>query len=115
MATTRRRLFLRCGGFTRLSVGALRHRGVPGKRPVRACDPGHLKITGSAVWDNSQERWRLIDAQLDAGWQNRQQLDDGVLDIGRHRFLVVAMHGRTVVLVQSTRNYSASRSPSTTL
>ena len=83
--------------------------------PCGLATPGTSKITGSEVWDNSQERWRLIDAQLDAVWQNRLQLDDGVLDIGRHRFLVVAMHGRTVVPVKSTRNYSASRSPSTTL
>ncbi len=83
--------------------------------PCGLAAPGTSKITGSEGWDHSQERWRLIDAQLDAVWQNRLQLDDGVLDIGRHRFLVVAMHGHTVVPVKSTRNYSASRSPSTTL
>ena len=76
--------------------------------PCGLAAPGTSKITGSEGWDNSQERWRLIDAQPDAVWQNRLQLDDGVLDIGRHRFLVVAMHGRTVVPVKSTRNYGST-------
>lgn len=36
--------------------------------------------------DNSQERWRLIDAQLDAVWLNRLQLDNGMREIGLQRF-----------------------------
>ena len=97
LASTRppeRRLFTRCGGFTRLLVAGLRVRGTPARARCGFAgyfNPGNLEDHWvGEVWDADEARWRLIDAQLDEVWRERLGIDDDVLDISRDRFLVAA-------------------------
>ena len=49
------------------------------------------------VWDAGEDRWRLVDAQLDAVWRSRIGFRGDPLDVERDSFLVAAdawMHCR---------------------
>ena len=42
------------------------------------------------VWSRDQDRWILVDAQLDEAWQRQPAVDFDVLDVPRDRFIVAA-------------------------
>lgn len=88
------RLFCRCGGFTRLLVAVLRSHGVPARARCGFAayfNPGHFQDHWlGEVWDTDEERWRLVDAQLDEVWRSRSHIEEDVLDVPRDRFLVAA-------------------------
>jgi Transglutaminase-like superfamily len=89
-----RRLLTRCGGYTRLLVGALRHQGVPARARcgfATYLNPGHFEDHWvGEVWDRTDQRWRLVDAQLDEVWRTQLHIDDDPLDLARDRFLTAA-------------------------
>ena len=89
-----RRLFTRCGGFTRLVVAGLGAHGTPARARCGFAAYFHPGTFADhwvgEVWDAGENRWRLVDAQLDEVWRERLGIDDDVLDISRDRFLVAA-------------------------
>jgi hypothetical protein len=86
-----RRILMRCGGFTRLLVSALRAHGIPARARCGFAayfNPGHFEDHWvGEVWDSTRARWRLVDAQLDEVWRARLNIDDDVLNVDRDRFL----------------------------
>lgn len=86
-----RRLFMRCGGFTKLLVSALRSQHVPARARcgfAAYLNPGNFEDHWIAeVWDAREERWRLVDAQMDDVWRERLHVEDDVLDLSHDRFI----------------------------
>ena len=81
-----------CRDFTVLFLAIARHKGIPARMRVGFAAyfvPGwHLDHVVAEVWDEREQRWRLVDAELDAGHGDRT--DDTVLDpldLPRDRFI----------------------------
>jgi len=84
-----------CRDFTLLLVSLLRHRGVPARA---RCGfgayflPGHYEDHWVAeVWDASEQRWKLVDAQLDAFQCEALKIPFDPLDVPRDQFIVGGM------------------------
>jgi hypothetical protein len=81
-----------CRDFTVLFLAMARHKGIPARARVGFATyfvPGwNLDHVVAEVWDEDEGRWRLIDAELDAGHIDRA---DGAtldpLDLPRDRFI----------------------------
>jgi len=81
-----------CRDFTVLAVAILRTHGVPARA---RCGFGAYFISGQLedhwvceVWNASQARWVLVDAQLDEHQRRALKPDFDVLDVPRDRFVV---------------------------
>ena len=81
-----------CRNFTVVMVAMLRARGIPARA---RCGFGTYFVDGwfvdhwvAEVWSAAEERWKLVDAQLDDFQRARLSLDFDPLDIPRDRFLV---------------------------
>lgn len=89
-----RRLVCRCRNFTLLLVASLRAKGVPARARCGFAayfNPGHYEDHQVCeYWNNSEQRWQLVDAQLDEVWRARLGIDFDVLDVPRDQFLVAA-------------------------
>lgn len=87
-----RRLAGNCRDFSVLLTTILRHQGVPARARCgfgRYFMPGHYEDHWVAeVWDGLEQRWRLVDAQLDALQQAKLNLAFDPLDVPRDQFIV---------------------------
>jgi hypothetical protein len=87
-----RRLVGCCRDYAVLLCSMARHRGIPARLRVGFADyflPGSLEDHAVAeCWDASEERWRLIDAQLGAPHRAHYRIAFDPLDVPRDRFLV---------------------------
>lgn len=90
--TPRERLIGCCRDFTVLFLAIARHKGIPARARVGFATyfaPGwYLDHVVAEVWDATEGRWRLVDAELDAEHIDRA---DGMtldpLDLPRDRFV----------------------------
>lgn len=87
-----RRLAGRCHHYTLLLVALLRANGVPARA---RCGFSAYFIPGRfedhwvcEYWNADQERWVLVDAQLDEVWQDKLSFPYDNLDVPRDAFLV---------------------------
>jgi hypothetical protein len=81
-----------CRHFTVLMVAMLRAQGTPARA---RCGFGGYFTDGffedhwvCEYWDRGQERWKLVDAQIDATQRGWFPIDFDVTDVPRNRFLV---------------------------
>ena len=85
------RLGARCHGFSRLTVAFLRSLGVPARARCGFASyfvPGKLEDHWVAEWwDEAAGRWKMVDAQLDATWQNRVGFDGDPFEIAEAEFV----------------------------
>lgn len=76
-----------CRDFTLLLVSSLRQKGVPARSRAgfaKYLDPdGPFWLTHwvAEVWDSRQERWRLVDAQIDAAQRDYYEVKANTLDL----------------------------------
>ena len=88
------RLACRCRNFTLLLLGPLRVKGIPARARYGFAayfNPGQYEDhVVCEYWNASQERWQLVDPQLDEVWCERLGIDFDVLDVPRDQFLVAA-------------------------
>jgi hypothetical protein len=88
----RERLVGCCRDFTVLFLAMARHKGIPARARVGFASyfaPGwNVDHVVAEVWDAAGERWRLVDAELDAGHVDRGD-DTAIdpLDVPRDRFI----------------------------
>lgn len=87
-----RRLVGNCRDFSLLLTTMLRHQGVPARA---RCGFGAYFLTGhyedhwvAEVWDVAEQRWRLVDAQMDALQREKLDLPFDPLDVPRNQFIV---------------------------
>ncbi len=87
-----RRLVGNCRDFSVLLTTILRHQGVPARARCgfgRYFIPGHYEDHWVAeVWDAAEQRWRLVDAQMDALQRAKLNLPFDPLDVPRDQFIV---------------------------
>ncbi|WP_436795047.1 transglutaminase domain-containing protein [Actinospongicola halichondriae] len=86
-----RRVGARCHAFTRLTVAFLRHAGVPARA---RCGFGAYFRPGwfedhwvAEYWDADQQRWTMVDAQLDGVWRQMIGFDGDPLGITGDEFV----------------------------
>lgn len=88
------RLACRCRNFTLLLLGPLRAKGIPARARYGFAayfNPGHYEDhVVCEYWNASEDRWQLVDPQLDEMWCGRLGIDFDVLDVPRDQFLVAA-------------------------
>jgi hypothetical protein len=94
----RSRVGARCHAYSRLTVAFLRANGVPARA---RCGFGSYFVPGlledhwvAEHWDEDAGRWKKVDAQLDATWQNRINFGGDPFDITEEEF-VTAGHAWT--------------------
>ncbi|HKP59384.1 MAG TPA: transglutaminase-like domain-containing protein [Polyangiales bacterium] len=81
-----------CRHFTLLLMAALRHQGVPAR--ARVGFGGYFTPGGfedhwvCEYWNASQDRWVLVDAQLDDVLRKLMNIDFDPLDVPRDRFVI---------------------------
>ena len=86
-----RRVGARCHTYSRLTVALLRNAGVPARARCGFGGyfrPGWLEdhwIT--EIWDADGERWRMVDASLDATWQKVIGFDGDPFDLTPEEFV----------------------------
>ena len=89
-----RRLVGRCHHFAVLLTAMLRHQGVPARTRCgfgAYFNPGHFEDHWVCeAWRESEQRWVVVDPQLDKVWQDRLGIHDDVLDLPRDQFIVAA-------------------------
>ncbi|MDT0352519.1 transglutaminase domain-containing protein [Pseudonocardia charpentierae] len=85
------RLACRCRNFTLLLLGPLRAKGIPARARygfAAYVNAGHYEDhIVCEYWNASEERWQLVDAQLDEVWCQRLGIGFDVLDVPRDQFL----------------------------
>jgi len=85
------RLACRCRNFALLLLGPLRAKGIPARARYGFAtyfNPGHYEDhVVCEFWNPSEERWQLVDAQLDVVWCERLGIGFDVLDVPRDQFL----------------------------
>jgi hypothetical protein len=81
-----------CRSYSVLMVAFLRSKGIPARA---RCGFGAYFKSGwfedhwvCEHWDAAEQRWRLVDAQIDGLQRERLALDFDVLDVPRDRFIV---------------------------
>lgn len=82
----------RCNTYTLLTVALLRSAGIAARS---RCGFGTYFVPGfyedhwvAEYWDADQQRWRMVDAQLDATWQKMLGMDHGaVVEVGPDQFV----------------------------
>lgn len=86
-----RRVGARCHAFTRLTVAMLRHAGVPARA---RCGFGAYFRPGwfedhwvAEYWDATRPGWTMVDAQLDAVWQEMIGFDGDPIAITPDEFV----------------------------
>lgn len=84
----------RCHAFSRLTVALLRAAGVPARA---RCGFGAYFHTGwyedhwiAECWNDTEGRWQMVDAQLDATWQEIIGFDGDPVDITATEFVTAA-------------------------
>lgn len=81
----------RCHTFSRLVVALLRAAGVPARARCGFATyfvPDQLEDHWVAeCWDPDEQRWRMVDAQLDASWRDAIRFDGDLLDITPDQFV----------------------------
>jgi Transglutaminase-like superfamily len=81
-----------CRHYTLLLTAALRQRGIPARARVGFAgyfNPGGFEDHWVCeYWNATQERWILVDAQLDGVLRKLMELDFDPLDVPRDRFIV---------------------------
>jgi hypothetical protein len=89
-----KRLACRCRNYTLFLVAPLRAMGVPARARCGFAayfNPGHYEDHWVCeYWNASEERWQLVDPQLDEVWRTQLGIDFDVLDVPRDQFLVAA-------------------------
>lgn len=85
------RVGARCHAFSRLTVAFLRSVGVPARA---RCGFGSCFVPGmledhwvAEYWDADLDRWKMVDAQLDATWRSLIGFDGDPLDITGEEFV----------------------------
>lgn len=90
--TPQNRLAGRCHTYTKLLVAFLRAKNIPAR--ARCGFATYLTPTGyedhwvCEYWHASEQRWVLVDAQLDAVWRQKLNIQWNTLDVSRDQFLV---------------------------
>jgi hypothetical protein len=86
------RIATNCRGFTVMAVAMLRSKGVPARA---RCGFGAYFTPGLfedhwvvEFWDAEQERWRLLDAQIDEKQRGMFKVDFDLTDVPRDKFVV---------------------------
>jgi hypothetical protein len=81
-----------CRSYSVLMVALLRSKGIPARA---RCGFGAYFNSGTfedhwvcELWDAGEQRWRLVDAQIDTLQRERLALDFDVLDVPRDQFVV---------------------------
>ncbi len=83
----------RCNTYSLLTVALLRAAGIPARSRCGFATyfvPGYYEDHWVAeYWDQSEQRWVMVDAQLDATWQRLLgiEADTGFVTIGPEQFL----------------------------
>jgi hypothetical protein len=87
-----KRLVCRCRNFSLLLLSMLRAKGVPARLRCGFAayfNPGNFEDHWVCeYWNTAEERWVLVDAQLDEVWREKLKIDFDILDVPRDRFLV---------------------------
>lgn len=87
-----RKLVGNCRDFSVMLTAILRHQGVPARARCGFGTyflPNHYEDHWVCeVWNREQERWILVDAQLDALMLEKLPIDFDPLDVPRDRFIV---------------------------
>ena len=87
-----KRLVSRCRHFLLLLLAALRAKGVPARARCgfgTYFNPGYFEDHWVCeYWSAAEQRWILVDTQLDEVWREKLKVDFDVLDVPRDRFLV---------------------------
>ena len=88
------RIGCRCHAFTKFIVTLLRAKGISARSRCGFAayfGPGQYEDHWVCeYWNATEERWVLVDAQMDEVWQKKLSIDWDVLDVSRDRFLVAA-------------------------
>ncbi|MEL6408033.1 MAG: transglutaminase-like domain-containing protein [Chloroflexota bacterium] len=86
------RIGCRCHAFTKLIVTLLRAKGIPARARCGFAsyfNPGKYEDHWVCeYWDASDNRWVLLDAQIDDVWREKLGITWSLLDISRDQFLV---------------------------
>jgi hypothetical protein len=86
------RLVGTCRNFTVLLVAMLRAKGVPARARCgfgAYFNPGHfIDHWVCEYWNSAEERWVLVDAQIDEVQRAMFEVDFDVLDVPRDRFVI---------------------------
>jgi len=86
------RLVSRCRNFLVLLLAMLRAKGVPARARSgfgTHFNPGYFEDHWVCeYWSAAEQRWVLVDTQLDEVWREKLKIDFDVLDVPRDRFLV---------------------------
>jgi len=81
-----------CRHFATLFVAVLRHKGIPARARVGFAsyfEPDkHVDHWTGEYWNHEQDRWILVDAQLDELQRTLVQPDFDTLDVPRDRFII---------------------------
>lgn len=87
------RLVCLCRNFGLLLLSILRGKKIPARGRCGYATyliPGYFETHWICeYWDATEERWKLVDVQLDDFFQKNLKIDFNILDIPRDRFLVV--------------------------
>jgi hypothetical protein len=87
-----KRLVSRCRNFLLLLLSILRAKGTPARARCgfgAYFNPGYLEDHWVCeYWNAAEQRWVLVDVQLDEVWREKLKIDFDILDVPRDRFLV---------------------------
>lgn len=88
------RLLIRCRHFAQLHVAVLRAKGVPARMRggfSAYLNPPHFEDHWvTEYWNAGEDRWVLVDPQIDAVWRSKLGARDDPADLARDRFVVSA-------------------------
>jgi hypothetical protein len=87
-----KRLVSRCRSFLLLLLSTLRAKGIPARARCgfgAYFNPGYFEDHWVCeYWKAAEERWVLVDVQLDEVWREKLKIDFDILNVPRDRFLV---------------------------
>jgi hypothetical protein len=87
-----KRLVSRCRNFLLFLLSTLRAKGIPSRARCgfgAYFNPGYFEDHWVCeYWKAAEERWVLVDVQLDEVWREKLKIDFDILEVPRDRFLV---------------------------
>jgi hypothetical protein len=87
-----KRLVSRCRNFLLFLLSIMRAKGIPARARCgfgAYFNPGYFEDHWVCeYWNAAEERWVLVDVQLDEVWREKLRIDFDILDVPRDRFLV---------------------------
>ena len=88
-----KRIVCLCRNFGLLLLSMLRAKNIPARGRCGYANyliPGYYETHWICeYWDAGEERWKIVDVQLDEIFRKKMEIDFNILDIPRDRFLVV--------------------------